>query len=87
MAANKQQLALEINELLQASGDVKTVQEATLARMRLAEALADKIDAYVQYQIGLRLEGILTAVGTPASDTNPVPLVRGVSFDALIRKK
>lgn len=87
MASNKRELAEEIEQMLQASGEVKNLQEAAQARTRLAQNLATKIDAYVQYQIGLRLEGILTAIGTPSGDTNVVPLVRGAGFDALTRKK
>jgi ElaB/YqjD/DUF883 family membrane-anchored ribosome-binding protein len=87
MATNRDELAAEIEKVFTPTSEVKTKEEATELRKKLAEALADKIDAYVQYQIGLRLEGILTAVGTPSSSTrNVVPLVRGAGFPALIRK-
>lgn len=88
MATNKKELAQEIDKLLQSQGDVKTLEEAVRARQRLSEALADKIDAYVQYQIGVRLQGILTALTIPnVSGTTPTPLTPGPGFESLTRTR
>lgn len=87
MATNKRELAKEIEAVLRQSGNVTNKEEAAKALSSFAAALADKIDAYVQYQVGLRLEGILNAVATPSTGANQIPLVRGPGFDALTRKK
>lgn len=86
MATNKQELAEEIDQLLQSQGDVKTIEQAVKARERLSEALAEKIDAYVQYQIGIRLKGILGAlsVSTTSATTS---LTAGPGFNALTRTR
>lgn len=88
MATNKRELAEEIDQLLQSQGDVKTLEQAVRARERLSEALADKIDAYVQYQIGVRLKGILTAISVPTvSGETPTPLTPGPGFESLTRTR
>lgn len=87
MARTKQELAKEIEVLFSQGGQVKTLDEAAKARTRLSEALAEKIDAYVQYQIGARLEGILTAVAATGSTGVSIPLVEGSTFRSLIRKE
>lgn len=98
MATNKNELAKEIDILLGQGGKVESLEQAAAARLRLATALADKIDAYVQYQIGARLDGILSAIsvgsapisatsGTTTSTSVAVPLIEGPGFSSLIRKK
>lgn len=86
MIKTKEELSVRINEILNQSNDVKTLEEAALLRVRLAENLASAIDEYTQFQIGKRLEGILLAVRTQATDPDLSALVKASGFDDLIRK-
>ena len=87
MATNKKELAQEIDKLLQSQGDVRTLEEAVRARQHLSEALAEKIDAYVQYQIGARLQGILSALTISNVNGTPTPLTPGPGFESLTRTR
>lgn len=86
MAQNKAELAKRIDTILNASDtQVKTVEQGNALRKKIATALAEEIDLYVQNQIGQRLALILTAVNNQGADGNPIPLTVGPDFNSFTR--
>lgn len=84
---DRNDLAQKIDEILSINNNVTTLEEAAQMRKRLAQSLAQSIDEYIQVQIGIRLEQILTSLQIDARNPRTPVLVEGSTFNSLIRKQ
>jgi hypothetical protein len=85
-AKNKQELAGVIDSILNSTSEpVDNAEKGVQLRKRVAESLANEIDAYIQYQIGIRLSRINFAINATDSTGNPVPTTPGPEFNTFTR--
>jgi hypothetical protein len=85
-AKNKQELADAIDSILNPTSEpVDNAEKGVELRKRVAESLANEIDAYIQYQIGIRLSRINFAINATDSTGNPVPTTPGPEFNTFTR--
>lgn len=85
-ARNKQELASAIDAIFNSTAEpVDTAEKGVNLRKKIAEKLANEIDAYVQFQIGTRLSAILRAVNAGDTSGNPIPITAGPDFASFTR--
>ncbi len=88
MIKDKEELSKQIELLFSKGGNVTSLEEAAKARKELADNMAKVIDQYVQCQIGLRLEQIMSAIDIQSTIRGEQPnctLVRGFGYESMTR--